>query len=430
MRPGDMLVERFVVEDTAIRGGIGTVHRGWDIANEAPVAIKMLTTVRPTDVARFHREAALLAELRAPGIVRYVHHGETPRGEPYLVMEWLEGETVAARMERHGFDVASAVALVRTVASALAHLHERGVVHRDIKPENLVLVAEAPTSVVLIDLGLARAAAAGPQRVTATGVVLGTPGYMAPEQVRGESAVAPAADVFALGCLLYECCTGYPAFAGENFLAVRTKIMLAEPPSIAELSPEAPAKLARLVARMIAKRPADRPPSGADVVRELDALGPLAPGPARLANAARPATDIVATSAPVEAAMWLGVVLARSAELDPDALRALAADVELDILDGGYLVFTASHPQQGELARELAKVALGLRDRLAKARIVIGTGTAAVDVLIDRLARSLDLAMFAPAPGGVVFVDPGTASVAPDFVLEHIRGGIVLHGLR
>src|SRR5262249_28289514 len=150
-----------------------------------PVAIKVLRGCDGHDAVRFQREAWVLHELRHPGIVRYVAEGLDPNGAPYLVMEWLTGCDLNARLQRAELSVAESVALVRRVAEALAVVHAQGVVHRDIKPHNLFLPDERVEDVKLIDFGIARRRD-HTQALTGTGMAIGTPGYMAPEQARGD----------------------------------------------------------------------------------------------------------------------------------------------------------------------------------------------------------------------------------------------------
>src|SRR5215831_3020030 len=172
---------------------MGEVWHATDRVRGAPVAVKLLTGTSESGRARFLREAVVLSDLRHPGIVRYVSHGLTPSQELYLVMEWLEGEDLSQRLGRGTLDVAEAAALLRGVADALAAAHARGIVHRDIKPSNLFLPGRSIKGVKILDFGVARTGAA--TRTRAGGMV-GTPGYMAPEQARGEEEVDARADVF------------------------------------------------------------------------------------------------------------------------------------------------------------------------------------------------------------------------------------------
>jgi hypothetical protein len=452
LSPGDVVDDRFVVEAAASKGGFGVVFKGWDLELEIAVAIKVLASVSTTDVARFDREAGLLAALRAPGLVRHVHHGVLPGGAPYLVMEWLEGETVARRMEQTGFTVAEAVALVRAACAPLAELHARGLVHRDLKPENLFLTGPAPTDVVLIDLGLARAAAAGEVRVTATGVVLGTPGYMAPEQVRGDASVDARADVFALGCVLYELVTGYPAFAGENYLAVRSKILLAAPPRLRALCPEAPHELEAIVGDAIAKRRDERPASAAALAAGLAALADLPSATRRRWNLAPPATakpdpalraPAGAAGATVEVGAWSGVALVHAEDTNPLDVAQVVGRIggRVEILDGGGFVITVPPARAlPELAVPLTRAALYLLARFPDARITVSCGTGAIEELIDQAGALLDRATRATLlertarpgdPIGFAFVDAATAgALTADFQLERRPSGYCLIGVR
>ncbi|WP_437949881.1 protein kinase [Sorangium sp. So ce296] len=274
MLPGRLLDDRFELAEVAGSGGMGTVYRALDRASGEVVAIKLLRRLDARAEARFLREAAALSRLSHPHIVRYVTHGVAPTGEPYLAMEWLSGESLADRLSRQELRVDESVALARKVADALGAAHARGIVHRDIKPSNLFLVDGALDGVKLLDFGIALLADAT-SRLTGTSAVVGTLGYMAPEQARGDrEALDGCADVFSLGCVLFECLTGQRAFRGQH-LSVVWKLLLEDPPRARELRPEVPEALDALVARMLAKDPSERPEDGAAVVRCLDALGAL-----------------------------------------------------------------------------------------------------------------------------------------------------------
>jgi len=270
VRPGELVDNRFELHDVAGSGGMGTVYRAIDRSTGTPVALKVLRSASLDAAERFARETRVLSGLRHPGIVRYIADGRTREGEMWLAMEWLDGENLSHRISRTGLTPAEAVELVRRVAEALGAAHERGVIHRDLKPSNLFLVDNDLERVKILDFGVARVSDTS---ATRTGVMVGTPGYMAPEQARGDRNVGPRSDVFALGCLLFECLTGKPPFVGENVMAVLAKILLEDAPRVGIVRPDVPEALDDLVARALAKHPEQRPRDGAQLAGELAALG-------------------------------------------------------------------------------------------------------------------------------------------------------------
>src|SRR5262245_8875016 len=251
---------------------MGEVFRGRDRASGAAVAIKVLTADHAHHSARFAREIELLSELSHPGIVRYITHGETPAGQRFLVMEWLEGEDLCHRLEGGPLAMGDAVALTTRVATALGAAHARGIVHRDLKPSNLFLPGGHIDQVKVLDFGIAHRK--GRTQLTQTGAMIGTPGYMAPEQARSNAPIDARADVFALGCVLFQCLTGIPAFEGDSTAAILGKILFSEAPRVSALSPEVSEDLDALVATMLAKDPALRPSDGTNLAAALAALGP------------------------------------------------------------------------------------------------------------------------------------------------------------
>src|SRR5262249_5842215 len=193
MRPGDVVVDRFEIEHEAGAGGMGTVFRATDRRAGEKVALKVLRYEDEDMRARFEREATFLAALEHPRIVRYIDHGIAEDGL-YLAMEWLDGEDLARRLQRGPLSVVESVALAGSIADALAAAHTRGIVHRDVKPSNVFLVNGDLGAVKLLDFGIARAAVTATRLRTSTGIALGTPGYMAPEQARGERTIDARAD--------------------------------------------------------------------------------------------------------------------------------------------------------------------------------------------------------------------------------------------
>ncbi|HEX7838289.1 MAG TPA: serine/threonine-protein kinase, partial [Kofleriaceae bacterium] len=272
MALANLLGDRFEIEQPPRGGGMGEVFRGRDRLSGEAVAIKVIAEDREHHAARFVREVELLSELSHPGIVRYIAHGEMDSGRLFLVMEWLDGEDLRDHLEREPLTMDEAVTLATRVADALGVAHARGIVHRDLKPSNLFLPGGRIDRVKVLDFGIAQRGGRTP--LTQTGTMIGTPGYMAPEQARSNSPIDARADVFALGCVLFQCLTGALAFAGDSAAAILGKILFSETPRVSALWPEVPEDLDALVARMLAKDPALRPSDGDNLAAALAALGP------------------------------------------------------------------------------------------------------------------------------------------------------------
>jgi Protein kinase domain len=273
MQPRDVIAGRFEIERLAGSGGMGSVYRAIDRATGGPVAVKVLHGQTPDHVERFAREAQLLAGLHDPGIVGFVASGATPAGEAYLVMQWLDGESLSDRLARGPLSVAEAVAVGRRVAAALHAAHARGVVHRDLKPSNLFLPGGDLARVQILDFGIARVVEDA-RALTRTGTTLGSPGYMSPEQARG-GRVEASADVFSLGCVLFRCLAGEPPFTGDP-LSAMIKAISDPAPLVASFRADVPPSLEALIQRMLAKQPAARPRDAAAVAVELGAIAECA----------------------------------------------------------------------------------------------------------------------------------------------------------
>jgi serine/threonine protein kinase len=261
---------RFAIEQELGAGGIGTVYLARDVENGARVVLKRVRDLGEA-FSRFAREAQSLARFQHPHVVRYIAHGLDDTGTPYLVMEWLEGEDLRARLRRQPLTIHETWTLASCVADTLAAVHARGLLHRDIKPGNLFLVDRHVDKVKLLDFGLVRSDIEA-MSITRTGAMIGTPGYMAPEQARGQKDIDARADLFSLGCVLYKCLSGRAPFEGSNIVAVMTKVLVSEPPRLRDLRPEIPPALADLVHRLLAKLPQDRPQTADEVSAALAAM--------------------------------------------------------------------------------------------------------------------------------------------------------------
>ncbi|HTN85840.1 MAG TPA: protein kinase, partial [Sorangium sp.] len=407
MRVGDVLGGRFTLDGLAGSGGMGEVFRARDHATGQDVAVKVMLARHAGERARFEREAWVLSELRHPAVVQFVAHGETPQGEPYLAMEWLEGEDLRARLARGMLGVDESVALAARVAGALATAHARGVVHRDLKPSNLFLPGGEAALVKVLDFGIAHLGDV--TRLTRTGAILGTPGYMAPEQAGGACELDARVDVFALGCVLFECLTGAPAFDGEHLMAVLAKICCEQPPRVGALRAGVPRALDQLVARMLAKEPDSRPRDGASVAAELSALAQetssahedstrVGPSPVALTAGERRVVSVVMLGR--EAPLWFDTTETLGPHGTPaaeeDELRGAAASFggHLEVLaDGSAAVTLTGVFVATDLAARAARCALALHAACPSRPMAVATGQGdaaggvSVGDAIDRAAR-------------------------------------------
>ncbi|MHC4710565.1 MAG: protein kinase domain-containing protein [Planctomycetota bacterium] len=254
----EALVEKYELLDVVGEGGMGTVYLARDRKHDRKVAIKTihpeLTTAEVRD--RFEREIQITAHLQHPHILPLLDSGAV--GDTlYYVMPYVEGESLRERLDREGqLPVDEAIGIVRDVAGALSYAHDLGVIHRDIKPENILLAAGRP---VVSDFGIARAVdAAGTERLTKTGLALGSPGYMSPEQWSGDTTLDERSDVYSLACVAYEILGGEPPFRGPSPQAVLARVLTDPPPSLHELRASIPDGVERVVERALAKAAADR----------------------------------------------------------------------------------------------------------------------------------------------------------------------------
>jgi serine/threonine-protein kinase len=259
-------------------GTMGVVFRAEHVRIARTAAIKVLNPelARNTEaLQRFFTEARATSLIRHRGIVDVFDCGVDATGRPYIVMEHLVGETLADRLRRTPcLPWTAACGIARQVADAIAAAHDNGIVHRDLKPDNVFLVRdpadpESASAVKVLDFGIAKLLAADAAKLTMRGMVLGTPEYMAPEQCGGEEEVDARADIYALGCILFEMLTGEPPFIAESVPELFAAHMFRAAPSIGERVEGLPAWLADLVMGLLAKERGDRPASMRDVARAL-----------------------------------------------------------------------------------------------------------------------------------------------------------------
>jgi serine/threonine-protein kinase len=267
---------RYDVQRELGRGGMATVFLARDVRHDRAVAIKVLArdVVATSGADRFLHEIRIAARLTHPHVLG-VHDSGEADGLLYYVMPYVDGETLRARMTRDGsLPITDAIRLVRELADALAYAHANGVVHRDLKPENVLL---SGGHAVVADFGIAKALAAATQgeagtvsRLTATGVSLGTPAYMAPEQAVGDQSTDHRADLYSLGVVAYEIVTGAHPFSGRTAHAIVTAHLTETPARLRSRRVETPAALDALVMQLLAKDPANRPQTADLVLRSLD----------------------------------------------------------------------------------------------------------------------------------------------------------------
>jgi len=263
------LAGRYTVERELGHGGTATVYLAQDLKLGRPVAIKVLRREIAAAVGaeRFLREIEIAARLSHPHILTLHDSGEA-NGFLYYVMPYVEGESLRGRLDREPqLPVAEALRITRAVAEALTYAHGHGVVHRDVKPENILL---SDATVQVADFGIARAiTAAGWESLTETGIAVGTPFYMSPEQAAGERLIDGRSDVYSLGCVVYEMLAGGPPFTGPSAQAIVARHALDPVPPLRTIRPELPAAVDQALGKALSKAPADRFPT---VTAFLEAL--------------------------------------------------------------------------------------------------------------------------------------------------------------
>jgi eukaryotic-like serine/threonine-protein kinase len=484
-RAGTLVAGRFVLERHIASGGMGDVYRAVDQQSGERVAVKLLRAGEPRVADRLAAEARALVELNHPAIVRYVAHGTAP-GLHFVAMEWVEGVTLSDRIHAGRLGCEEALVLAARAADGLAAVHARGMIHRDIKPLNLILPDGRIDHTKIIDFGIVRAHAA--QALTTAGIAIGTPEYMAPEQLRCEEHIGPTADIFALGCVLYRALTGVAAFQGEHLEAVMAKIaMVHEPPRVTRVRADVPKPLDDLIARMLAHDPRARPKDGraaVELVREVRAALAIDTGaieefrpqpsittreqlPAVVILVERPGTsaaveppdtipafDPIAMDSTIRAAgdatdprrPTIAVEALQVLRMPSDARRVLEDlrrvlepnGVLPELLPNGSLVALLSEAAAAtDLAERAARCALAIRAVLPDASIAVVTGRTVLDdrEALERLFDTAAALLHAKEPA--IYLDPVTRDLLSSrfevagggedafrLVEERARGGV------
>ncbi|MDI3288065.1 serine/threonine-protein kinase [Polyangium sp. 15x6] len=412
MLPGQVVDGRFVVEGVVGQGGMARVFRATDRTTGEVVALKVLLEEEAANVERFEREAEIMAALQHPGIVRYVAHGRE-ESFPYIAMEWASGQSLDRRIQRQTLPIDGAVRLLRRLAEALAVAHERGIVHRDLKPGNVMLLEGDLERPKLIDFGIARLGGAA-KELTQKGVLLGSMGYMAPEQARGAQNLDARADVFALGCLMLHALTGKRLFEGGDALAYLVRVVVEDAPRLRTMRPDAPPWLEALLARMLARAPAERPANAGALALEIE----------RALEADLDETTTSATSLPGGA---LGaherrvrcVLIVRLPEGPGAGSEGKTSLAEVaagfggavdELLDGHLLVTFHGSGAATDEASRAAKCALAFADRVDGERAAIVAAESAGEAPAPSTIEPF-LPMLSRAPRDAIAVDDVTAGL-------------------
>ncbi|MBS2015084.1 MAG: protein kinase [Deltaproteobacteria bacterium] len=457
VEPGSIIAGRFEVERRVSAGGMSAVFRAKDLRGGPEVAIKVLYGRDAGEHReRLYREARILEKLSHPGIVKHVGHGETETGDPYLAMEWIAGETLGKRLARTGLTMGESVRLITRVAETLAVAHSKGIIHRDIKPGNLLLRDQDIDRPALIDFGIARMGL-GASAITNTGVMLGTLGYMAPEQARGNKQLDARADVFALGSVLFKCITGLPAFAGDDEIAILAKMLFEAPPRVRDIRKDVPAALDDLLARMLSRDARERPADGGVVAAELAALGPLDTAGTLITRETTTHADVI-TRGEQRLVSVVAVASHAQAESDEEStihdgtwkgmeslsgrLRTaiLPFGAHLESLANGMIVVTlpGRHSATDQAARA-ARCVLAMRAAAPNIPMVLATGRAVLEErvpigdAIDRAIRMLkvhqadDVTALASGKKQPIHIDEVTAGLLDSrFIVKSDGGGLEL----
>ena len=404
------LTGRYVVEREIGRGGMAVVYLARDTKHDRPVAVKVLNPELTASLGaeRFLSEIKTTATLQHPNLLPLFDSGEAG-GLLYYVMPYIDGESLRARLDREQqLPIEDAVRIATGIANALSYAHGRGVIHRDLKPENVLLQHGQP---VVLDFGIALALQnAASDRKTLTGISVGTPQYMSPEQAAGEKSIDARADVYALGALTYEMLGGEPPFTGRTTQAVIAKAMVGDVRPVTTVRPSVPTHIATAVHRALARVPADRFSSAADYARALEhqPVTSEGPAPAPTVDTGSRGRELIAWSlaaVAIAVAAWSVLRPSRSVGADTEVIRAalVAPDgMTPDVNSIGAVAIT----------RDGERIAYAIRgempDRIVIRRINEAAGR---DIIVS---RPRDLAFSPDGKWLAYFTDGSVYKVAVD----------------
>src|SRR5215213_8327169 len=381
----DALRDRYTLEHELGRGGMATVYLATDLRHRRRVALKVLDPALSAVLGpeRFSREIETAAQLQHPHILP-VHDSGESAGLLWYTMPYVEGESLREWLRRNGRrPVAEAVRLGREIAGALDHAHRKGVIHRDIKPENILLSDGQP---LVADFGIARTSTPGGETLTQTGLSLGTPAYMSPEQALGNRAIDGRSDQYALGCLMFELIAGQPPYTGTTAQAVVSRHLTEPVPALSSVRPEVPAGVSAAVARAMAKTPGERFPTAGAFAEALGSGLDATQAMQRTATGAfRWAPVALATALAVALPVAIGVSVRRGpGSTSSTAPPPLVAVLPLETIgaDTSQRYFTAGMTE--EIAGQLSRVG-GLR----VVSTAVAQGYAGKPGGLPRMAREL-----------------------------------------
>jgi eukaryotic-like serine/threonine-protein kinase len=305
---GETLGDAYRVIRLMGEGAMGGIFEARQLRLDKRVAIKVLArelAVNGEALLRFHREAEITSQLGHPHIISVFDFGTTNNGQPYLVMEYLEGEDLAYKLQRKGaLPLTATVRVIKQVASALAETHAKGIVHRDLKPANVFIVRVGGEDFAkVLDFGISKVRAAS-TALTNASTLMGTPMYMAPEQAKGEVELDHLTDQWALACITFEMLAGRPPYVGDDTAALLYQVVHQDPPRLSHFVRSLPIEVERVVHRALAKQPADRFPNVTAFARAFEAAATGKPLPTEPASDESPIGPGISLT-PVEAAATL-----------------------------------------------------------------------------------------------------------------------------